>query len=70
MQRDMTWTNAPSDLLAEDNSVSAAIGRYHDAFTETLESNFHLKGVGHCRRAMTSNSTRNTSAPTGKYGLM
>ena len=28
LQRDMTWTITPSALLAEDNEVSAAVGRF------------------------------------------
>jgi hypothetical protein len=45
LQRDMTWTIAPSDLLAEDNSVSVAIGRFYDAFAETLGTELTLEEV-------------------------
>jgi hypothetical protein len=45
LQRDMTWTIAPSDLLAEDNSVSNAIGRFHDAFAEMLDTDLTLEEI-------------------------
>jgi hypothetical protein len=45
LQRDMTWTIAPSDLLAEDNPVSDAIGRFYDAFAETLDTDLTLEEI-------------------------
>ena len=45
LQRDMTWTIAPSDLLAEDNPVSNAIGRFYDAFAETLDTDLTLEEI-------------------------
>ena len=45
LQRDMTWTIAPSDLLAEDNSMSDAIGRFYDAFAETLDTELTLEEI-------------------------
>ena len=45
LQRDMTWTIAPSDLLAEDNSVSDAIGRFYDAFAEMLDTDLTLEEI-------------------------
>jgi len=45
LQRDMTWTIAPSDLLAEDNSMSDAIGRFYDAFAETLDTDLTLEEI-------------------------
>jgi len=45
LQRDMTWTIAPSDLLATDNPVSAAVGRFYDAFAETLDGDFTLEDI-------------------------
>ena len=45
LQRDMTWTIAPSDLLAEDNPVSDAIGRFYDAFAKTLDTELALEEI-------------------------
>ncbi len=45
LQHDMTWTIAPSALLREDNAVSEAIGRFYDAFAETLDSDLTLEEV-------------------------
>ena len=45
LQRDMTWTIAPSGLLAEDNPVSDAIGRFYDAFAETLNTELTLEEI-------------------------
>lgn len=45
LQRDMTWTIAPSDLLAEDNPVSEALGRFYDAFAETLDTDLTLEEI-------------------------
>jgi len=45
LQRDMTWTITPSDLLTEDNPVSDAIGRFYDAFAETLDTELTLEEI-------------------------
>lgn len=45
LQRDMTWTIAPSDLLAEDNPVSDAVARFYDAFAETLHTDLTLEEI-------------------------
>lgn len=45
LQRDMTWTIAPSELLGEDNPVSDAIGRFYDAFAEMLDTDLTLEEV-------------------------
>jgi hypothetical protein len=45
LQRDMTWTITPSELLAENNPVSAAVGRFFDNFARTLDTDLELEGV-------------------------
>jgi hypothetical protein len=45
LQRDMTWTIAPSDLLAGDNAVSDAVGRFYDAFAESLDTDMTLEEI-------------------------
>jgi len=45
LQRDMTWTIAPSELLAGDNPVSDAVGRFYDAFAETLDTKLTLEEI-------------------------
>jgi len=45
LQRDMTWTIAPSALLAEDNPVSDAVGRHYDAFAEMLNFDLTLEQI-------------------------
>ena len=45
LQRDMTWTIAPSDRLVEENSVSVAVGRFYDAFVRKLETDQVLEDV-------------------------
>ena len=45
LQQDMTWTIAPSDLLAERTAVSDAIGRFYDAFAETLDTDLTLEEI-------------------------
>ena len=42
---DMTWTITPSELVGEDNNVSAAIARFYDAFAETLDNDLTLEEV-------------------------
>jgi hypothetical protein len=45
LQRDMTWTIAPSELLGGDNPVSEAVGRFYDAFAETLDTDLTLEEI-------------------------
>ena len=45
LQRDMTWTIMPSKLLAEDNPVSDALGRFYDAFARTLNTDLTLEEI-------------------------
>ena len=45
LQRDMTWTITPSDLLADSNAVSDAIGRFYDAFAEMLNTDLTLEEI-------------------------
>ena len=45
LQRDMTWTITPSDLLADDNAVSDAVGRFYDAFANMLSTDLTLEEV-------------------------
>ncbi len=45
LQRDMTWTIVPSDLLALDNPVSDAVGRFYDAFAEMLDTDLTLEEI-------------------------
>ena len=45
LQRDMTWTIAPSEMLADDNPVSDAIGRFYDAFAEMLDTDLALEEI-------------------------
>jgi hypothetical protein len=45
LQRDMTWTIAPSDTLADNNPVSDAIGRFYDAFAEMLDTDLPLEKI-------------------------
>jgi len=45
LQHDMTWTIAPSKLLAEDNAVSEAVGRFYDAFAESLDTDLTLEEI-------------------------
>lgn len=45
LQRDMTWTIEPSERLAGDNAVSDAVGRFYDAFNETLDTDLTLEEI-------------------------
>ena len=42
---DMTWTIEPSELLAGDNAVSDAIGRFYEAFAEALDTDLALEEI-------------------------
>jgi len=45
LQRDMTWTITPSENLNHDNPVSRAVGRFFDAFADTLDSELTLEEI-------------------------
>ncbi len=45
LQRDMTWTITPSELLAEDGDVARAIGRFYEAFAETLDTDRTIEEI-------------------------
>ena len=45
LQRDMTWTITPSDLLAGENPVSSAVSRFYDAFARKLETDLALEEI-------------------------
>mgnify|MGYP001818704417 CR=1 FL=1 len=45
LQRDMTWTIEPSELLSGDNPVSDAVGRFYDAFAETLDTDLTIEEI-------------------------
>lgn len=45
LQRDMTWTIAPSALLAEGGPVSDAIHRFYDGFARMLDTDLTLEEV-------------------------
>jgi len=45
LQRDMTWTIDPSALLGENNSVSDAMGRFYDAFANTLDTDLAFEDI-------------------------
>lgn len=42
---DMTWTIDPSGLLAGDNGVSDAVGRFYEAFAEALDTDLTLEEI-------------------------
>lgn len=45
LRHDMTWTITPSDLLAGDNEVADAIGRFYMGFTEMLNTDLTLEEI-------------------------
>lgn len=45
LQRDMTWTIVPSELLTEKNPVSDAIARFYDSFAEMLDTDLTLEEI-------------------------
>ncbi len=45
LQRDMTWTIAPSSLVGGQNAVSDALARFYAAFAETLDSDQTLEEI-------------------------
>ena len=45
LQRDMTWTIVPSELLVEDKPVSEAVARFYDGFAEMLNTDLTLEEI-------------------------
>ncbi len=45
LQRDMTWTITPSENLSRHSAVSRAVGRFFDAFADTLDSDLTLEEI-------------------------
>lgn len=45
LQRDMTWTIAPSALLAEEGAALDAIHRFYEGFVEMLDTDLTLEEV-------------------------
>ena len=45
LQRDMTWTIAPSSRLAQDSPATAAIRRFYKAFAEMLDTDLTLEEI-------------------------
>lgn len=45
LQQDMTWTIEPSELLAGEGPVAEAIGRFYDAFVETLDTDLTIEEI-------------------------
>jgi hypothetical protein len=70
LQNDMTWTITPSDRLTDEESVSSAIGRFYDAFAETLDTDltleeilpFHVSRLPYYQRLYASSLSRSLRA--------
>ena len=45
LQRDMTWTIELSDRVAENRPMADALGRFYDAFTESLDTDHTLEEI-------------------------
>ena len=45
LQRDMTWTIDPSELVGQENSQTDALQRFYDGFAEILDTDFTLEEV-------------------------
>ena len=45
LQRDMTWTIEPSGELSAGSPVAEAIGRFYDAFAESLDTDLTLEEI-------------------------
>ena len=45
LHADMTWTITPSELVAEDNEVSDAIGRFYDAFAAAFDTDRTIEEI-------------------------
>jgi len=45
LQQDMTWTIEPSERLMDDSPVADAVGRFYDAFAESLDTDLTLEEI-------------------------
>lgn len=45
LQRDMTWTLEPAEHLTTREDLQDAIGRFYDAFAETLDTDLTLEDI-------------------------
>ncbi len=45
LQRDMTWTITPSEALTKESPVADAMGRFYDAFANTLDTERTLEDI-------------------------
>jgi hypothetical protein len=45
LQQDMTWTIEPSEHLASENAVSAAVAEFYDAFADMLDTDLTLEDI-------------------------
>lgn len=45
LQRDMTWTMTPARHLADNLPIRNALGRFYDAFAETLDTDLTLEEI-------------------------
>ena len=45
LQRDMTWTIVPSEQLADNRPVVAAIRRFYEGFAEMLDTDLTLEDI-------------------------
>ncbi len=45
LQPDMTWTIEPSAQLSQKSKISTAVGRFYDAFVDTLNSEVTLEEI-------------------------
>ena len=70
LQRDMTWTVTPSERLASNNPLSAALSKFYDAFARTLDTAhtleevlpFHVGGLPYYQRLYASALSRSLRA--------
>jgi len=70
LQRDMTWTIAPSDQLGQSRSLATAIREFYDAFSETLDTDrtleeilpFHVASLPYYQRLYASALSRSLRA--------
>lgn len=78
LQRDMTWTIAPSESLTQENPVSEAMSRFYDAFANTLDTErtleeilpFYVSSMPYYQRLYASALSRSlkTSVAAGDQG--
>jgi len=45
LQQDMTWTIDPSEQLQQNDELAAAVGRFFDAFAETMDTDLTLEEI-------------------------